>query len=110
MRKVLIAAFAAMVIAGPVAQEASWIRPAKPSVEQVKEFIVAQRQSCKAASSCQEAVEMWCGGYSRADADGMASRVRTFAGPRSQVDSDQAADWLLISAVPASAGVLACGF
>jgi len=27
-------------------------------------------RSCKAASTCEEAVIMWCGGYSRADADG----------------------------------------
>ena len=69
MRKVLIAAFAAMMIAGPVAAGSTLDPSAKPSVEQMKEFIVAQRQSCKAAGSCQEAVEMWCGGYRRADAD-----------------------------------------
>ena len=26
--------------------------------------------SCKQASSCEEAVAMWCGGYTRADGDG----------------------------------------
>jgi hypothetical protein len=26
--------------------------------------------SCKQASTCEEAVVMWCGGYSRADGDG----------------------------------------
>lgn len=32
---------------------------------------LAQRGgSCKAVSSCEEAVILWCGGYSRADADG----------------------------------------
>ncbi|WP_280136914.1 excalibur calcium-binding domain-containing protein [Microvirga vignae] len=30
---------------------------------------MAQRRSCKAVSTCEEAVEMWCGGYSRADGD-----------------------------------------
>ncbi|MDD2869089.1 excalibur calcium-binding domain-containing protein [Neomegalonema sp.] len=29
----------------------------------------AQAGSCKAAKSCAEAVELWCGGYSRADRD-----------------------------------------
>ncbi len=33
------------------------------------QFLMAQRQSCKAATTCQEAVEMWCGGYRRADGD-----------------------------------------
>jgi hypothetical protein len=39
------------------------------SVERVKEILMAQRRSCKAVSTCEEAVEMWCGGYSRADGD-----------------------------------------
>jgi hypothetical protein len=40
------------------------------SVERVKEFLVAQRRTCQAANTCEDAVEMWCGGYSRADGDG----------------------------------------
>jgi hypothetical protein len=39
------------------------------SVERVKDILMAQRRSCKAVSTCEEAVEMWCGGYSRADGD-----------------------------------------
>ncbi|WP_083861233.1 excalibur calcium-binding domain-containing protein [Microvirga lotononidis] len=39
------------------------------SIERVKEILMAQRRSCKAVSTCEEAVEMWCGGYSRADGD-----------------------------------------
>ncbi|PVE21012.1 calcium-binding protein [Microvirga sp. KLBC 81] len=39
------------------------------SVGRVKETLIAQRRSCKAVSTCEEAVEMWCGGYSRADGD-----------------------------------------
>lgn len=27
------------------------------------------RMTCKSVNSCREAVELWCGGYSRADAD-----------------------------------------
>lgn len=30
----------------------------------------AAMRSCKQVESCAEAVEMWCGGYRRADADG----------------------------------------
>ncbi len=32
-------------------------------------FSPAHAQSCKAASTCKEAVEMWCNGYSGADRD-----------------------------------------
>lgn len=88
MRKVLIAAFAAMMITGPVgAAGVLSDSPAKASVEQVKEFMVAQRQSCKAASSCQEAVEMWCGGYSRADGDGDGVPCENVCRSKSQVDT-----------------------
>ncbi len=30
---------------------------------------MAARRSCKAVSTCREAVEMWCGGYAGADRD-----------------------------------------
>jgi hypothetical protein len=39
------------------------------SVERVKEILMAQRRSCQTVSTCEEAVQMWCGGYSRADGD-----------------------------------------
>jgi len=88
MRKVLIAAFAAMMTTGPVgAAGVLSDPPAKASVEQVKEFMVAQRQSCKAASSCQEAVEMWCGGDSRADGDGDGVPCENVCRAKSQVDT-----------------------
>ena len=77
MRKVLIAAFAAMAVAGPATATGGLSDPpAKPSVEQVKEFMMAQRRSCSAASTCQEAVEMWCGGYSGAEVTGTVSHVK----------------------------------
>ena len=87
MRNVLNAAFAAMLIAGPVAAGSTLDGPAKPSVEPIKEFVVAQRQSCKAAGSCQEAVEMWCGGYRRADADDDGIPGENVCRSRSQVDA-----------------------
>lgn len=31
--------------------------------------VVLARGTCKQVSSCEEAVALWCGGYSRADAD-----------------------------------------
>lgn len=45
--------------------------PASAQVQWVPgRLVVAQAgRTCKAASTCREAVEMWCGGYKRADAD-----------------------------------------
>lgn len=37
--------------------------------ERLEGLQFAQARSCKAVSSCEEAVRMWCGGYKRADAD-----------------------------------------
>jgi len=87
MRNVLIAAFAAILIAGPVAAGSTLDGSAKLSGERTKAFIVAQRQSCKAASSCQEAVEMWCGGYRRADADDDGIPCENVCRSKSQVDA-----------------------
>jgi hypothetical protein len=39
------------------------------SMEGIKGFLMAQRRSCQTVSTCEEAVQMWCGGYSRADGD-----------------------------------------
>jgi hypothetical protein len=37
---------------------------------QLTPWIKAAAASCKQVSSCEEAVELWCGGYRRADGDG----------------------------------------
>ena len=88
MRKVLIAAFTAMAMVGPAGAAGSLSDPGvKSGVERVKEYVVAQRRSCKAASTCEEAVEMWCGGYSRADADGDGIPCENVCRSRSQVES-----------------------
>ncbi len=39
------------------------------SAQRVKEILMAQRRSCQTVSTCEEAVQMWCGGYGRADRD-----------------------------------------
>lgn len=39
-----------------------------PSLNGEAMFSLA-RMSCKQVSSCEEAVAIWCGGYSRADGD-----------------------------------------
>jgi hypothetical protein len=60
------------------------------SAKQVKEFILAQRRTCKAVSSCEEAVGLWCGGYSRADGDGDDVPCENVCSSRSQVDAIKA--------------------
>ncbi|MDF2809053.1 MAG: calcium-binding protein [Microvirga sp.] len=50
------------------AQVTPSVRTPLPSLGGRLEVAQAGR-SCKAASTCREAVEMWCGGYKRADAD-----------------------------------------
>jgi len=61
-------------------------RPTGAVTDLSKVIILAQRQSCKSASSCQEAVEMWCGGYRRADADGDGTPCENVCRSRAQVD------------------------
>ncbi|ORE90768.1 hypothetical protein ATO4_20891 [Aurantimonas sp. 22II-16-19i] len=41
----------------------------KAAASDLRGLLFAQRRSCKAVSSCEEAVRMWCGGYRRADGD-----------------------------------------
>lgn len=57
--------FCVMAAAATAAQQADPVLPptlARPPVLQAA-------GGCKQAGSCEEAVQMWCGGYSRADAD-----------------------------------------
>jgi hypothetical protein len=49
--------------------------------------LMAQRQSCKAASTCREAVIMWCNGYSRADGDDDGIPCENVCRSRAQVDA-----------------------
>ena len=46
---------------------------------------LAQRQSCKSASSCEEAVVMWCEGQDRADGDDDGVPCENVCGSVSQV-------------------------
>lgn len=55
-------AVACLWTAGLMAQ----VHPARANDQPV---VVAQARSCKAVSTCREAVTMWCGGYRRADGD-----------------------------------------
>jgi hypothetical protein len=91
MRKFMALALAGLVIAGSIgsAGAAGALQEQKRSadLEQVREYLMAQRRSCKPASSCEEAVEMWCGGYSRADADDDGIPCENVCRSRSQVDA-----------------------
>lgn len=87
MRRVLIAALAAMTMVGPATATGNSLdQPAKSSVDHVKGFMMAQRRSCSAASTCQEAVEMWCGGYSGADRDRDGIPCESVCRSKAQVD------------------------
>ena len=47
---------------------------------------LAQRQSCKAVSTCEEAVRMWCEGYRRADGDGDGIPCENVCSSKTEVD------------------------
>ena len=46
----------------------------------------AHARSCKAATSCREAVEMWCNGYSGADRDNDGIPCENVCRTKAQVD------------------------
>ena len=48
--------------------------------------LMAQARSCKAVSSCEEAVILWCSGYSRADGDGDGIPCENVCRSKEQVD------------------------
>ncbi|MEZ0171155.1 excalibur calcium-binding domain-containing protein [Microvirga sp. TS319] len=48
---------------------------------------MARGGTCKSVSTCEEAVELWCGGYSRADGDGDGIPCENVCRLKSQVDA-----------------------
>lgn len=70
MRRSVIFLVITLAIALGVLPAFATVTPSVRSKSIVDRLVVAQAgRSCKAASTCREAVEMWCGGYKRADAD-----------------------------------------
>jgi hypothetical protein len=73
MRKIALLAIASILTFGTFeaanAVGGATGEPPSMSVQNTREILMAQRRSCKAVSTCEEAIEMWCGGYSRADGD-----------------------------------------
>jgi len=57
----------------------------EPETQINVEFAQAAR-SCKHVNSCREAVELWCGGYSRADADKDGIPCENICRSKEQVD------------------------
>ena len=53
------------------------VRPISPFV---------QAKTCKQVHSCEEAVELWCGGYRRADRDGDGIPCENICYTKEQVD------------------------
>jgi hypothetical protein len=52
---------------------------------------LAQGLTCKSVSTCEQAVELWCSGYSRADGDGDGVPCETVCSSLRQVDRIRAA-------------------
>lgn len=51
---------------------------------------IAAKRSCKAVSSCREAVQMWCDGYKRADADHDGIPCENICHSKKEVDAIRA--------------------
>lgn len=77
--------FAVLVLAAVAAGGISL--SAEASSQRAKEWLMARGGTCKAVSTCEEAVELWCGGYSRADGDGDGIPCENVCRSKSQVDA-----------------------
>ncbi len=90
MKRISLAALAAIITlaSGPAgAIEATMFAPERTSlVEQMESYQVAAGRTCKSVSSCREAVELWCSGYSRADGDGDGIPCETVCHSKAEVD------------------------
>lgn len=79
MRKFTVFVLAAVAAAGGVSLSAGSPR--------AKEWLMARGGTCKSVSTCEEAVDLWCGGYSRADGDGDGIPCENVCRSKSQVDA-----------------------
>lgn len=62
--------------------------PALPDLPFMKNnpHVKPARLSCKSVSSCEDAVALWCGGYSRADGDSDGIPCENVCSSVSEVD------------------------
>lgn len=49
--------------------------------------LAQSRRTCKQVSSCEEAVILWCSGYTRADGDGDGIPCENVCSTKAQVDA-----------------------
>lgn len=83
MCRIFLGAVALFLLAG-----AASAAPVEQTPWKQGEFLLAARsQSCKSVSSCEEAVAMWCGGYSRADGDNDGIPCENVCSSVSQVEA-----------------------
>lgn len=67
--RILLAMIGTLMPAAAFATAASQALHERPQLSLPIE-LVQRGRSCKTVSSCREAVQMWCDGYTRADGDG----------------------------------------
>lgn len=91
-------ALCATLIISPVTAGAVQVANEQPDISRDSDLLerfygmrFAQRRSCKAVSTCEEAVQIWCDGYNRADGDDDGIPCENVCGSRSQVDEIRAA-------------------
>lgn len=85
--------FAVMLLTATVAHAGASF--AQPSISRAHEGLMPQAHlaagpTCKSMSSCEKAVELWCGGYSRADADDDGIPCENVCHSRTAVDEIRA--------------------
>ncbi len=90
MKNIVAAAFVSLLLVASVGTAGAVGNPPGSTTTlsggRSNEFLVAQRRSCTAVTTCEEAVEMWCGGYQRADADRDGIPCENVCPSKSQVD------------------------
>jgi hypothetical protein len=74
-----------LCLAQPITLTVAATLPA-PMSRMQSTIAVEVRASCKQVSSCAEAVELWCSGYRRADADGDGIPCENVCSSRDEVD------------------------
>lgn len=62
----------------------------RPRVAIADTIVLARGATCKTVGSCREAVELWCGGYGRADGDHDGIPCENVCHSREQVREIQA--------------------
>lgn len=83
-----IFALGALLLAVP--QTAAATAVPRPDVTIANATVLVRGGTCKTVSSCREAVELWCGGYNRADGDHDGIPCENVCHSREQVQKIQA--------------------